>query len=159
VKFPHRIPPKDNKLRHIGTIRLEHPRTRPRDGPTLQTYACQKCLPHETSTHSWGSARPSQLQQLQRRDMQQLQQRHLHLPDLQLHSRLRDMRGTSSSYPVQPKARSDSKPAHIPAAIGTGSAPNRHTDDAPAAPEPSTRVSVHAQRPLPIKHQKPRIST
>jgi hypothetical protein len=100
TKIPHRIPPKENKPRRIRTIRLEHPRPRPRDGPTLQTYARRYCPPHETSTHSGGSARPSQPQQLQQRDMQQLQQRHLHLPDLPLHSRMRDMRGTSSSHTV-----------------------------------------------------------
>jgi len=111
------------------------------------------------STPSWGSAWPSQPQQLQRRDMQQLQQRHLHLPDLPLHSRLRDMRGTSSSHTVQPNARRPSKPAHIPAATGTGRGSNRQRDDAPTAPESSTRASVHTHRHLPTKRQKPRIST
>jgi len=69
------------------------------------------------------------------------------------------MRGTSSSHTLRPIARRASKPAHIPAAIGTGGAPIRQRDDAPAAPEPSTRVSVHTHRHLPTKCQKPRTST
>ena len=91
--------------------------------------------------------------------MQQLQQRHQHLPDLPLHSRLRDMRGTSRSHTVQPKARRASRPAHFTAAIGHDRAPNRQRDDAPAALEPSTRVSVHTHSHLPTKRQKPRTST
>jgi hypothetical protein len=69
------------------------------------------------------------------------------------------MRGTSSSHTVQPKAKRASKPVHIPAAIGTCRAPNRQRDDAPVAPEPSTRVSVHTHRHLPTKRQKPQTST
>jgi hypothetical protein len=110
-------------------------------------------------THTRCPARPSQPRQLQRRDLQQLQQRHLHLPDLPLHPRLYDMRGTSSSHTVQPKRRRAAEPAHIPAAIGTDRAPNGHRDNAPAAPEPSTRVPVHTHRHLPTKSQKPRTST
>jgi len=111
------------------------------------------------STHSWGPARPSQPRQLLRRDLQQLQQRYLHLPNLPLQSRLRDMRRTSSRHTMQPKARRATKPVNIPAAIGTCRAPNRERDDAPAAPEPSTRVSVHTHKDLPAKRQKLRTST
>jgi hypothetical protein len=111
------------------------------------------------STYTRGSALPSQPQQLQRRDMQQLQQRLLHLPNQPLHSCLRDMRETSSSHTVQPKATRASKPVRIPAGIGTCRAPNRQRDNATAAPEPSTRVSVHTHRHLPTKRQKPRTST
>jgi len=69
------------------------------------------------------------------------------------------MRGTSSRQTVQPKARCATKAAHIPAALGTYWAPNGQQDDAPAAREPSSQVSVHTHKHWPAKCQKPLTST
>jgi len=69
---------------------------------------------------------------------------------------LYNVEGTISSHTAQPTLRRTTNPALIRAPIGTYSALDRQTEDAPVSPEPSAHVTIHTDRHFPITHRNHR---